>query len=64
MLRLPLATVLSTVALLAACSAEPDPEPTTLRDAIQAPQDKARATEAEILEAAENRRAKELEGEK
>jgi len=43
--------------LLAACSAEPDPEPTALRDAIQAPQDKARATEAELLEAAEKRKA-------
>jgi hypothetical protein len=55
--RFPLATLLSAVALLAACSAEPDPEPTALRDAIQAPQDKARATEAEVLEAAEKRKA-------
>lgn len=42
---------------LLACSAQPDPEPTQLRDAIQAPQDKARAVEAEILDAAEKNKA-------
>lgn len=42
--------------LLGACSAEPDADPTELRDAIQAPQDQARAVEATVEEAAAKRR--------
>lgn len=42
---------------LAACTVEPDPDATELRDTIQAPQDKARAVETEVLDAAEKQKA-------
>ena len=51
-----LALSLAACVLLGACSTEPDPPPTELRDAIQAPQDKARAVETEVLDAARERR--------
>lgn len=55
-IRLIALTVIVAMPLLA-CSPKPDPDPTDLRDAIQAPQDKARAVEAEVLDAAEKKKA-------
>lgn len=48
---------LAACGLSAACTVESDPEATELRDAIQAPQDKARAVETEVLDAAEKQKA-------
>ncbi|UNK48494.1 hypothetical protein MNR01_12085 [Lysobacter sp. S4-A87] len=56
---------MTTLALLAGCSRPqppekerpPEPQATQLRDAIQAPLDKARAVEADTAKAAEQQRA-------
>lgn len=54
----PLYPILALAACLlpAACAVEPDPEATELKEAIQASQDKARAVETEVLDAAEKQK--------